>query len=140
MKYSTHAYYRLNVNETGFLEVSVFDNNNIPIPNAVVTIAKISYTGLYNESAEGEIIAEFLTDNNGKLHVELPILNDLLGKNAFYSAQFVKEGYYNTFIYYIQIYPNIHTIYEVYMSQRIEGHPEKLRFFFQPKKGTIHLH
>lgn len=137
MKYSISSYNRLDIH--GMLEIRVIDNRNIPISNALVSISKIIYTGIYNESAEGIVIEERYTDNNGIIKTELPVLNELMGSTSFYSANIAKEGYYSSYIFYIQIYPNINSLYEVYLTPRIEGE-ERFRFFFQPKKRTIHEH
>jgi hypothetical protein len=121
------------------LEIRVIDNGNTPISNAVVSVAKISYTGIYNESAEGIVIEELYTDNNGIIKIELPVLNELMGSTDYYSANIFKDGYYSSYIFYIQIYPNINSSYEVYLTPRTEGE-ERFRFFFQPKKRTVHEH
>lgn len=139
MLYSIRSYNRLNASETGILDIRVSDNRNRPISKAFVSIAKISYTGQYNESAEGIVIAELYTDNNGIVHIELPVLNELIGSNEFYSASISDEGYYNAYIYYIQIWPNMAASYEVGLTPRISG-VERFKFIFQPQKGTIHEH
>lgn len=138
MKYS-NVCYRLNNYETGSLEIKVMDNRNIPIPNALVSISKISYTGIYNEGAEGIVLAEFYTDNNGAIYIDLPVLNELMGRNDFYSARISMQGYYDVYIYYIQIYPNINTSYEVYLTQRTRD-AERFMFIFQPKRRSVHDH
>lgn len=135
-----YPFYRLNVQDTGVLEVTVTDDNNRPLPNALVKITKLSYIGMYNESAEGVIIAELYTDTNGKIHIDLPVLHELMNGKDYYAAGIVKEGYYESFIYYIQIYPNIKTLFHVNLAQRIKGQPERVRLFFQPKKETFHKH
>ena len=137
---SIRTYYRLNVQETGSLEVIVTDDSNRPLPSTLIRIAKLSYTGHYKEFAEGVIVNEVYTDNNGKVHVHLPPLNELMNTNEYYAASVMKEGYGNSYLYYIQVYPSINTIFNVYLSPRIEGQPEKVRLFFQPRKETIHEH
>ena len=123
-------YYRLNIQETGSLEVIVVDDRNRPLPNALIRIIKLSYKGHYNETAEGVIVKEIYTDNNGNAHVQLPTLNDLMDTNDYYAASIYKDGYSNSYIYYIQIYPKINTIFNVYLSLKVEGQPEKVRLFF----------
>lgn len=130
---------RLNNYETGNLEINVMDNRNIPISNAKVSISRISYTGLYNEGAEGIVIGEYYTDNSGTIHIEIPALNELIGIKDFYSAKVSKEGYYDVYIYYIQIYPNIDSSYDVYLTPRTQG-VERFRLLFQPKTRRVHDH
>ncbi|KAF5056882.1 hypothetical protein DSECCO2_362680 [anaerobic digester metagenome] len=91
MLYSIRSYNRLNASETGILDIRVSDNRNRPISKAFVSIAKISYTGQYNESAEGIVIAELYTDNNGIVHIELPVLNELIGSNEFILRAFLTK-------------------------------------------------
>ena len=130
----------LNRLETGLLEINVLDNRNIPISNALISISKISYTGIYNEGAEGIVIAKRYTDNSGIIQMELTTLNELItGSNAYYSAKISKEGYYDVFIYYIQIYHNIISSYDVYLIPETGG-VEKDMYLFQPKRRRIHEH
>lgn len=129
----------LNRNETGNLEINVMDNRSIPISNAKISISKISYAGLYNEGAEGIVIAEYYTDNSGTIHIEMPALNELIGIKDFYSATVSKEGYYDVYIYYIQIYPNIDTLYDVHLTPRTQG-VERFRLLFQPQRRRVHDH
>jgi len=138
MKYSNSCNI-LSSHETGILEIRVIDNRNIPISNAYISIAKISYTGIYNEGAEGLVIAEFHTDDSGIIQKELPVLNELIGRNEYYSARISKEGYYEVFIFYIQIYPNINSSYDVYLNPWTYG-AERYKFIFQPKRRTVHEH
>lgn len=140
MNCSISPYYRLNVQEDGSLEVLVTDDKNKPLPNALIRIAKLSYTGQYNELAEGIIVKEIYTDNNGKVHVHLPPLNELMETNDYYAAVIYKNGYGNSYLYYIQIYPKINTIFNVNLSPRVEGQPERVRLFFQPTFKKVHEH
>jgi hypothetical protein len=131
---------RLNTpHETGLLEINVMDNTVIPTSNALVSISRISYIGIYNEGAEGIVLAEFYTDGSGTIHIELPVLNELTGGNEYYSAKISKEGYYDVFIYYIQIFPNIETTYDVFLTPKTGG-LEKTMYLFQPKIRRIHEH
>ena len=130
---------RLNNYQTGILEIRVMDNRNMPMLNAKISISKISYTGIYNEGAEGVILAEFYTDNNGIIQIELPVLNELMNRNDFYSAKISMEGYYDVYIYYIQIYPDINSLYDVYLTQRTRD-AERFMLIFQPKRRTVHDH
>ncbi|MDF2678616.1 MAG: hypothetical protein K0Q97_2970 [Bacillota bacterium] len=136
---SSISHNKLNKHETGFLEIRVMDNRNIPIPNALISIAKISYSGIYNEGAEGITLVEPHTDNNGIVHIELLVLNELMGSNDFYSAKISKEGYYDFYIYYIQIYPNIDSSYDINLTPRTNG-VERFMFLFQPKRRSVHDH
>lgn len=140
MKYSNCSYYKLNVNGPGSLEIKVTDNRQTPITNALVKIYRMSYEGVYNESAEGLVIAELYTNNNGIINIVLPALNELTSPDEYYAAGIYKDGFYVAYIYYIQIYSNIESIYEVYLTPWIEGQPERTRLFFQPKRRTIHEH
>lgn len=131
---------RLNTpHKTGLLEINVMDNTGIPTSNATVSISRISYTGIYNEGAEGIVLAEFNTDNSGKIRMELPGLNELMGGNQFYSARITTDGYYDVYIYYIQIYPNIDTTYDVFLTPKTSG-VEKTMYLFQPRVRRIHEH
>jgi len=136
---SSINYHRLNNNETGHLEIKVMDNRNMPVVNALISVSKISYKGIYNEGAEGITIAEFYTDNSGIIHVELPVLNELMDSNELYSAKISKKGYYDVYIYYIQIYPNIDSSYDINLIPRTNG-AERFMFIFQPKRRSEHKH
>ena len=100
----------------------------------------MSYEGVYNESAAGLLIAQLYTNNNGIISIILPALNELSSPNEYYAASIYKDGFYSAYIYYIQIYPNIQSIYEVYLTPWIAGQPERIRLFFQPKRRAIHKH
>ncbi|HAS90755.1 MAG TPA: hypothetical protein DCS12_00355 [Clostridiales bacterium] len=140
VKYLICSYYKLNANGTGSLEIKVTDNINTPITNALVKIYKMSYEGVYNESAAGLVIVQLYTDNYGIINITLPPLNELTTPNEYYAASIYKDGFYNAYIYYIQIYPNIQSMYEVYLNPWIAGQPERIRLFFQPKRRAIHEH
>jgi hypothetical protein len=130
---------RLNVHENGFLEIKVMDDKSIPASDALISVSRISYTGIYNESAEGLVLADFYTDNSGIIQLELPVLNELVGSSQFYSAKISKEGYYDVYIFYIQTYPDITSSYDVYLTPITRG-VEKFMFLFQPKVRRIHEH
>lgn len=130
---------RLNVHENGFLEIKVMDDKSIPASDALISVSRISYTGIYNESAEGLVLADFYTDNSGIIQLELPVLNELVGNSHFYSAKISKEGYYDVYIFYIQTYPDITSSYDVYLTPITSG-VEKFMFLFQPKVRRIHEH
>ena len=140
MNHPVCSNYKLNTNGTGSLEITVTDSINIPLSNVLVKIFKMSYEGVYNESAAGLLIAQLYTNNNGIISIILPALNELSSPNEYYAASIYKDGFYSAYIYYIQIYPNIQSIYEVFLTPWISGQPERIRLFFQPKRRAIHEH
>jgi hypothetical protein len=138
MKYSYRSYSRLNVSETGTLRIQVIDSvNNIPIPNALVIISKVSYSGQFYENAEGIVLSEFYTDYNGMVQVELPILNELMpNNNDFYIVSVTDDLYYPALIFNIQIYSGITSAYILYLYPRTDE-VERFRFITQPRTRTV---
>lgn len=112
-------------NGTGRLYINVYDNDtNTTIDKAFIRISRISYSGQFNEFAQGMLIGEYITDEDGSFEIELPELNELLPDNKdFYTVTVRAYGYYNSYIFNIQIYENHSTSYNVYLipvTQNIE--------------------
>lgn len=131
---------RENQAQTGYLDVSVYQNVvNTPIKDATVKISSILYSGQFNEFAEGKLIVEYKTDEDGKVPVtELPVLNELMpGNREFYFVAVNADEFYNAYILNIQIYPDKTSVYKVYLS-RTSLTEEKFNFIFQPTTEQIH--
>lgn len=129
-------------NETGHLVINVFHNVvNTPIENATVVISKISYSGEFNERAEGTVIGQYTTDINGSIpFIELPALNELMNDNKdFYIIAAHANGYYSAYVFNVQVYPNVDTIYNIYLSHVSSGEP-KFYVIVQPTTKEIHSH
>lgn len=112
-------------NGTGYLYINVYDDAvNAPVANAFVRISTISYSGQFNEFAQGMLLGEYITDENGNFAIELPALNELLQDNRdFYNVTVRGYGYYNAYIFNVQIYENHSTSYRVYLipvTQNVE--------------------
>lgn len=140
--YKNSTPYNENSNEinTGQLEISVYDyEQNKPVENALIRIFKVSYTGQFNEIGEGILISQYLTDKNGKMPiVNLPEQNELMPNNKdYYTVSVHADGYDNAYAFNIQIYPNIPTSYNIYLSN-ISSEGEKFHFIIQPKTEEIH--
>ncbi len=127
--------------ETGFLGVSVFHNVvNEPIENAEVNIYKMNVRGLYNEEGEAKLIAMYMTDKNGKIPlIELSVVSasevNKSGINLTNSHYFMivnAFGFYSAYVFDIQIYPNITTMYRVNLSH-ITSRVPQFKFIFNPK-------
>lgn len=134
--------YRLNNNHTGALEIQVFDTkSNLPISNAFISISQITYSGPFVEGAEGIVMAELYTNNNGILHIHLPALNELIsGSNAYYAAVVTKDGYQDIYIFYIQIYPNTTSNYYIYLTPVSSDNIKRFKLTFQPTTRKVHEH
>ncbi|MGD9567389.1 MAG: hypothetical protein AB7V48_03595 [Sedimentibacter sp.] len=75
---STRYNQRIDEEETGYLDITVYDNTNTPIKGALVTISNVSYTGQFFEIGDGQLLFEFYTDENGKIPItKLPVHNEL---------------------------------------------------------------
>ena len=126
--------------QTGYIDVSVYqDIVNTPIKDATVRISSILYSGQFNELAEGKLIAVYKTDDNGKVPVtELPVLNELMpGNKGFYIVAVHAEEFYSAYVFNIQIYPDITSSFNVYLSNTT-SETEKFNFFIRPTTEQIH--
>jgi hypothetical protein len=105
-------------NGTGYLYINVYSNaTSTPIANAFVRVSRISYSGQFNEFAQGMLLGEYITDENGSFAIELPALNELLPNNKDYYIVTVRAyGYYNAYIFNVQIYEDHSTSYRVFLS------------------------
>lgn len=127
--------------ETGFLGVSVFHNVvNEPIENAEVSVFKMDVSGLYNEEGEAKLITMHVTDKDGKIPlIELPVINtpeiSKNGINLTSSHYFMivnAYGYYSAYVFDIQIYKNVTTVYRINLSH-ITSRVPQFKFIFNPK-------
>ncbi len=126
-------------NEIGYLEVCVLSSeNNMPIENASVRVSIITVSGLYEEKAEGRLVAQHNTDKNGNTTpFELPALNELTPDiNDYYIIGIHADGYYSAYIFNVQIYPNITTSYNINLSNISSGE-EKFSFIIQPNRSKL---
>lgn len=130
-------YYKANP-ETGFLKVTVHNKlNNDPIKDALVRISKVTITGLYNENAEGNLIVQYRTDEQGNIPIiRLQAYNELSSENNFYIIAIHADGYYNAYVFNVQIFPNTTTSYDINLSNRSTGE-EKFNFIIQPFRREI---
>lgn len=138
-KYNDYHCNLLNINEYGFLQLSVFhDVVETPIEGAEVTVYKISYYGLYNEKAQGRRVGEYKTDMYGYTpKIELPVLNELLPGIDYYYITVRADGFNNAFIMNVQIYPNILTSYKVNLNHY--GYSDvEFNFIIQPTRTEMH--
>lgn len=138
-KYMDYDCIYLNSIEYGFLQLSVIHNEvYTPIEGAEVTVYKISYSGLYNEKAEGRMVGQYKTDINGLTKkIELPVLNELIPGEDYYYITISADGYNDAFIINVQIYSNILTSYTVSLIH--EGYSDvEFNFIIQPTRTEVH--
>lgn len=138
-KYIDYDCIYLNNNDYGFLQLSVFHNVvDTPIEGAEVTVYKISYSGLYNEKAEGRRVGQYKTDVSGNTpKIELPILNELLPGEHYYYVTIRADGFNNAFIMNVQVYSNILTSYKVNLIHY--GYSDvEFNFMIQPTRTEMH--
>ena len=57
-------------------------DTNTPIKDALVRISKIIYSGQFNEFAEGEVVVQYKTDENGNKKTQLRNNNPFLHDNV----------------------------------------------------------
>ena len=140
--YGLNDFIYINNASTGHLQLSVFHNVvNTPIENARVLIFRISYSGIYNEIAEGRFVAEYTTDKDGSTpRINLPVLNELMpGNKDYYYVSVIANGYNDAFIFNVQIYPNILSSYRMYLVHK--GYSDVVfNFITQPTRTEIHRH
>jgi hypothetical protein len=124
--------------ETGYLQVKVQDLlNNEPIKDALVRISLVTLSGLYNEYAEGNLIDEYRTDESGNIPItRLQAYNELNSENKIYMIATHADGYFNAYVFNIQIFPDTTTEYTVNLS-KITSEGEKFNFIIQPYTRDI---
>lgn len=130
-----------NINEdddTGKLEITVYHEEfNEPLPNATVKIYKVTVSGTYNEIGEGKLVYNSTTDENGKIIVELPTINELMqDKNDFYYIAVSHPTHYNAYIFNAEIYPDITTHFDISLKF-IYTNEEHFKFMMQPRRSEI---
>jgi hypothetical protein len=138
-KYMDYDCIYLNSTEYGFLQLYVVHNVvDTPIEGAEVTVYKVSYSGLYNEKAEGRRVGQYKTDKQGYTpKIELPVLNELLPGNDYYYITVRADGYNNAFIMNVQVYSNILTSYKVSLIHY--GYSDvEFNFMIQPTRTEMH--
>jgi len=118
--------YKVSSNEinniNGFLNIEVSDSiNKNPVANAVVSLFKITVSGLYFERGEGLQIGRYITDENGKVQlITLPAISSTAvvapRQRTQYYLTLNAYGYYEVVVSEIQIYPNVTTSYQLIVS------------------------
>jgi len=129
-----------NQTQPGYLDISVYqDVENTPIRDATVRIFKVLYLGLFDESAEGKLVAEYKTDKKGEIPIiELPVLNELQpGDKGFYMIAVHADDFYSAYIFRIQLYPATTTTFKVQLIPISSG-VERFHFIIQPTTKRIH--
>lgn len=121
----------------GSLSVNVIDNKTSePIPNAMVSLYKITISGLYEEKGDGTFIAMAVTDQNGYVpKIELPPINQFNQserEKTEYHMMIHVDGYYPVIVVDIQIYPNITTVYAIKLSSLSSRIP-RYEFIYNPE-------
>jgi hypothetical protein len=124
--------------DTGFLEISVFSEDDKPIQDAQVIIYLYSVRGIYRESATENVIGSYTTDENGKVPpIELPVIH-VIGypeeNTDEYHIRVDAAGYYSVIVINAEIYPNTTTSYNVILTPIIEGISPYVRFIIIPEK------
>lgn len=122
--------------ETGYLSVNVVDSiNKEPIPNAIVSLFRITISGVYSEHGEGTLIAMSITDRNGNVpRIEIPTNNHFSGsldERTQYAMSIAADNYYSVLVVDIQIYPDITTAYSINLSE-ISSRIPKYEFILNP--------
>lgn len=124
---------------TGFLEVSVFDNeSNLPISDAVVSVYRFSVIGVDVTQGEEVLIESHTTNEEGKIPiVELPVIhgiNDEINvEHIQYHMVVSAIGYDSVTVINIEIFPYIVTVYNVRMFPMTMGVPRN-QFVIIPEK------
>jgi len=124
-------------NVNGQLSIEVYDSiNNMPVPNAIVSLYKITVTGIYFERGEGLQIARYITDENGRVPlVSLPSISSpgivSPRQRTQYYMTLNAYGYYEVVVSEIQIYPGITTSYRIIVSP-IGATVPRYEFIYNP--------
>jgi len=122
--------------ETGYLSVNVVNRaNKEPIPNAIVSLFRITISGTYSEQGEGTLVTMAITDQNGNIpKMELVANNQFsrgLGEQTQYAMSVQADNYYSVLVVDIQIYPDITTTYSINLS-RISSKIPRYEFILNP--------
>lgn len=138
---STGYNQRIDENETGFLDLTIMSNNNIPISGAKVTISSVSYSGQFYEIGDGRVLYEYITDENGKTPlIELPVHNELVSNlhhHNFYIISVSADGFIDAQLYHIQIFEDQTTTFRIYLDYMFGNH-KRFYIFIQPTTEEIH--
>ena len=124
-------------NVNGFLSIEVYDSiNNSPVTNAVVSLFRVTISGLYFERGEGIQIARYITDNNGRIPlITLPSVSSpgvvTPRQRTQYYLTLNAYGYYEVVVTEIQIYPGITTSYHIIVSP-INAPIPRYEFIYNP--------
>lgn len=124
---------------TGFLEVSVFDNeSNFPISGAEVSIYRFSIIGFDVTQGEEVLIESRTTNEEGKIPiVELPVIHGINDATDIEHIQYHMAvnaiGYNSVTVINIEIFPYVTTVYNVRMSSIAMGVPRN-EFVIIPEK------
>lgn len=122
--------------ETGYLSVNVVNRaNKEPIPNAIVSLFRITISGIYSEQGEGTLVTMAITDQNGNVpRIELPA-NSQFSKDSREQTQYAMsveaDNYYSVLVVDIQIYPDITTTYSINLS-RVSSRIPRYEFILNP--------
>lgn len=128
--------------KTGYLDINVFRNiGYTPIEGATVLISSVSYSGQFYEFGEWRILYEYKTDKNGKIPIiELPIHNELMRNHSnhnFYIISVYAEGFYDAYLFHVQIFENETTTFRIYLSN-VSGDQRRFDMIIQPTTEEIH--
>lgn len=124
-------------NINGFLSIEVIDSiNNRPVSNAIVSLFRITVTGIYYERGEGLQIARYITDENGRIPlITLPSISSPGVVSPRQRTQYYMTlnayGYYEVVVSEIQIYPGITTSYRIIVSPITAAIP-RYEFIYNP--------
>lgn len=145
--YKCNKFYKQDINPTGFLSITVLNRlNNRPVPFAEVSAYHMNIRGVYGESGEGNLVVKHITDKNGKVPlIELPVLERNLNEsftlnfltNTAYFLTVRHFKYHSVNLMNIQIYPNITTIFNVFLTQLTPLQPRRYEFIITPEKKNI---
>nr|WP_312576103.1 hypothetical protein [Sedimentibacter sp.] len=136
-------------NIPGFIDVTVFDNiSHKPISNAEVNIIEVAIEGIYNEKGKGTLIYNYTTDENGKVPIITLPLNKELGQyhvnynnnGMHYHMAVLAPEYNNAYAVNLQwqVYPDITTIFKIYLSRTNEDDDPHFDFIMAPPTRKIH--
>ena len=95
---------------------------------------------------KGNLVVKHITDENGKVPlIELPVLERNLNEsftlnfltNTAYFLTVRHFKYHSVNLMNIQIYPNITTIFNVFLTQLTPLQPRRYEFIITPEKKNI---
>ena len=130
---------KLNINaKNGFLDISVFSEDNDPIEGAQVSVYYYVVRGVYGESATENEIVSYITDENGEIPlIELPVIHEFgnLEENIDeYHMRVDAPGYYSVIVMNIEIYAGTTTDYNVTLTPITDGGSSYVRFIIIPER------